>query len=49
MCHIFYIWLFLDLFDKDGSGDVDFVEFLKGFNHFSEKEDRTAKLRCVFK
>jgi serine/threonine-protein phosphatase 2B regulatory subunit len=37
----------LAVFDKDGSGDVDFREFLIGVSAFSSKGDKEAKLRCI--
>lgn len=37
-----------DVFDKDGSGDVDFKEFLQGLSTFSSKVDKTEKLRFAF-
>ena len=34
-----------DVFDKDGSGDVDFTEFLQGLSTFGSKVEKTEKLR----
>ena len=36
---------FADVFDKDGSGDVDFTEFLQGLSTFGSKAEKTEKLR----
>ena len=36
----------LAVFDKDGSGDVDFREFLIGVSAFSSKGDKESKLKC---
>jgi len=37
-----------DVFDKDGSGDVDFMEFLQGLSTFGSNVDNTEKLRFAF-
>ena len=37
--------IFADVFDKDGSGDVDFTEFLQGLSTFGSKVEKTEKLR----
>jgi len=37
-----------DVFDKDGSGDVDFTEFLQGLSTFGSKVEKTEKLRFAF-
>ena len=35
--------------DHDGSGELDFEEFVSGMSKFSSSEDREAKLRFAFK
>ena len=42
-------FLFLDIFDEDGSGEVDFKEFLQGVSQFSVKGDKSAKLKFAFR
>ncbi len=37
----------LAVFDNDGSGDVDFKEFLLGLAAFSAKGKKEDKLRCT--
>ena len=37
------------MFDNDGSGDVDFKEFLIGLSAFSAKGKKEDKLKFVFK
>ncbi|KAI9103294.1 hypothetical protein DFS34DRAFT_608147 [Phlyctochytrium arcticum] len=39
----------LAVFDNDGSGDVDFKEFISGLSAFSAKGNRTEKLKFAFK
>ena len=39
----------LAVFDTDGSGDIDFIEFLRGINVFSGKASQEDKLRFIFK
>ena len=34
-----------DVFDKDGSGDVDFDEFIQGLSTFGSEVEKTEKLR----
>lgn len=34
------------IFDNDGSGDVDFTEFIAGLNAFSAKGNKEEKLKC---
>lgn len=34
------------IFDNDGSGDVDFNEFIGGLNAFSAKGNKEEKLKC---
>lgn len=36
----------LAVFDMDGSGDVDFKEFLIGISAFSAKGHKNEKLKC---
>ena len=43
-CFTKYVF-FADVFDKDGSGDVDFTEFLQGLSTFGSKAEKTEKLR----
>jgi serine/threonine-protein phosphatase 2B regulatory subunit len=38
----------LAVFDSDGSGDVDFKEFLIGINAFSPTGSKEDKLKCKF-
>lgn len=38
----------LETFDKDGSGDVDFQEFITGLSVFSGKSEKDDKLRFAF-
>lgn len=35
------------IFDGDGSGDVDFTEFITGLNAFSGKGSKEDKLKCT--
>lgn len=35
------------IFDGDGSGDVDFTEFIAGLNAFSGKGSKEEKMRCM--
>ena len=37
------------MLDHDGSGELDFEEFVSGMSKFSSSEDREAKLRFAFK
>lgn len=37
------------IFDEDGSGDVDFQEFVSGLSAFSSKGNKEQKLRFAFK
>ena len=46
---LFATFLFLDIFDEDGSGEVDFKEFLQGVSQFSVKGDKAAKLKFAFR
>ncbi|CAN0552703.1 unnamed protein product [Ectocarpus sp. 8 AP-2014] len=39
----------IDIFDEDGSGEVDFKEFLQGVSQFSVKGDKSAKLKFAFR
>jgi serine/threonine-protein phosphatase 2B regulatory subunit len=34
------------IFDEDGSGTVDFQEFIAGLSAFSSKGNKEEKLRC---
>jgi serine/threonine-protein phosphatase 2B regulatory subunit len=36
------------IFDDDGSGTVDFQEFIAGLSAFSSKGNKEEKLRCTF-
>ena len=36
---------FLEIFDEDGNGEVDFKEFIQGVSQFSVKGDKDTKLR----
>ena len=36
------------IFDEDGSGTVDFQEFIAGLSAFSSKGNRDEKLKCTF-
>ena len=42
---IFIGFVFADVFDKDGSGDVDFDEFIQGLSTFGSEVEKTEKLR----
>jgi len=35
-----------DIFDEDGGGTVDFVEFIKGLSAFSKRGQNGDKLKC---
>jgi Ca2+-binding EF-hand superfamily protein len=35
------------IFDEDGSGTVDFQEFIAGLSAFSSKGNKGEKLRCI--
>jgi len=35
------------IFDEDGSGTVDFQEFIKGLSAFSSRGNQDEKLRCT--
>jgi Ca2+-binding EF-hand superfamily protein len=35
------------IFDEDGSGTVDFQEFIAGLSAFSSKGNKEEKLRCT--
>ena len=37
------------IFDEDGGGDVDFLEFVSGLSAFSTKGNKEEKLRFAFK
>ena len=37
------------MFDTDGSGGVDFTEFITGMSTFSSQADTESKLRFAFK
>ncbi|WFD32142.1 Calcineurin subunit B [Malassezia sp. CBS 17886] len=39
----------IDIFDEDGGGTVDFLEFVNGLSVFSNQGSREEKLRFVFK
>lgn len=39
----------LAVFDTDGSGDVDFKEFLIGISAFSSKGNKIDKLKCIIR
>lgn len=39
----------LAVFDNDGSGDIDFKEFISGLSAFSSKRNREDKLKFAFK
>lgn len=39
----------IDIFDTDGNGEVDFIEFVKGTSQFSVKGDEEQKLRFAFR
>ena len=47
--NLWCIRLFLEIFDKDNSGEVDFKEFLSGISQFSVKSERSQKLEFAFK
>ena len=54
LIHIFvnllmYIKIYSEVLDHDGSGELDFEEFVSGMSKFSSSEDREAKLRFAFK
>jgi serine/threonine-protein phosphatase 2B regulatory subunit len=36
----------LAVFDNDGSGDVDFKEFISGLSTFTAKGKKEEKLKC---
>ncbi|XP_008850143.1 calcineurin subunit B type 2 [Nannospalax galili] len=38
----------IDVFDRDGNGEVDFTEFIVGTSQFSVKGDEEEKLRFAF-
>jgi serine/threonine-protein phosphatase 2B regulatory subunit len=35
------------IFDEDGSGTVDFAEFIAGLSAFSSKGNKDEKLKCI--
>ncbi|KAK7680927.1 Calcineurin subunit B [Cerrena zonata] len=39
----------MDVFDEDGSGTIDFQEFITGLSAFSGKTSKIDKLRFAFK
>jgi len=39
----------IDVFDKDGNKEIDFLEFLEGVSHFTKQGDIESKLNFVFK
>jgi len=39
----------IDIFDRDGNKEIDFIEFLEGISHFTEAGDTERKLKFVFK
>ncbi|KAM4594623.1 calcineurin subunit B type 1b [Fundulus diaphanus] len=39
----------IDIFDSDGNGEVDFIEFIKGVSQFSVRGDRLQKLHFAFR
>lgn len=38
----------IEIFDQDGNGEVDFIEFIEGVSQFSVKGDKDSKLKCEF-
>ena len=44
-----YLKIYSEVLDYDGSGELDFEEFVSGMSKFSSSEDREAKLRFAFK
>lgn len=38
----------LAVFDNDGSGDVDFKEFISGLSTFTAKGKKEEKLQCMY-
>ena len=38
-----------EVLDDDGSGELDFEEFVSGMSKFSGNEDKESKLRFAFK
>ena len=36
----------IEIFDQDGNGEVDFIEFIEGVSQFSVKGDKDSKLKC---
>ena len=38
-----------EVFDQDGSGEVDFEEFVRGMSQFSVQGDKISKLKFAFK
>ena len=44
-----YLKIYSEVLDHDGSGELDFEEFVSGMSKFSSSEDREAKLRFAFK
>ena len=46
---MYYIKIYSEVLDHDGSGELDFEEFVSGMSKFSSSEDREAKLRFAFK
>ena len=41
--------MFLDVLDNDGSGEIDFKEFVEGMSKFSSKAEKEEKLRFAFR
>eukprot|EP00160_Parvularia_atlantis_P014695 Unigene3809_Nuclearia_a/m.11618 Unigene3809_Nuclearia_a/g.11618 ORF Unigene3809_Nuclearia_a/g.11618 Unigene3809_Nuclearia_a/m.11618 type:complete len:175 (-) Unigene3809_Nuclearia_a:86-610(-) len=39
----------ISIFDEDGGGDVDFKEFVRGLSVFSQRGEKTDKLKFAFK
>ncbi|MED6262564.1 Calcineurin subunit B type 1 [Ataeniobius toweri] len=39
----------IDIFDTDGNGEVDFIEFIKGVSQFSIRGDKLQKLHFAFR
>ncbi|KAM4751208.1 calcineurin subunit B type 1b [Anableps anableps] len=39
----------VDIFDTDGNGEVDFMEFMEGVSQFSIRGDKLQKLRFAFR
>ena len=48
-CTFIIFKIYSEVLDHDGSGELDFEEFVSGMSKFSSSEDREAKLRFAFK